>query len=97
MEINFIFTPEISIFPENIPLSILYEDEAILVVNKPAGMVVHPALGNWNGTFVNALALPLSAIRAPSTDFPRPGIVHRLDKDTSGVMVAAKQAKAQSR
>lgn len=97
IEIRFIFTPEISILPEPIPLSILYEDEAILVVNKPAGMVVHPALGNWTGTFVNALIYHCQQIEAPSSSFPRPGIVHRLDKDTSGVMVAAKQAKAQAR
>jgi 23S rRNA pseudouridine1911/1915/1917 synthase len=97
VEIHFIFTPEISIVPEPIPLSILYEDEAILVVNKPPGMVVHPALGNWSGTFVNALLHHCQLIEAPTSSFPRPGIVHRLDKDTSGVMVAAKQAKAGQR
>ncbi len=97
IEIHFIFTQEINIVPEAIPLNILYEDDAILVVDKPAGMVVHPALGNWSGTFVNALLYHCQNIEAPSTAFPRPGIVHRLDKDTSGVMVAAKQAKAQTR
>lgn len=97
VEINFILTPELSVDPEPIPLSILYEDDAILVVDKPAGMVVHPAVGNWSGTFVNALLYHCGQIDAPFDSFLRPGIVHRLDKDTSGVMVAAKQAKAQSR
>lgn len=92
VEIQFIFNSEIDIAPEPIPLSILYEDEALLVVNKPAGMVVHPAIGNWSGTFVNALVhhcqhLPLET--------HRPGIVHRLDKETSGVMIAAKEMRAQ--
>ena len=75
--------------PENIPLDILYEDEHLLVVNKPAGMVTHPAYGNYTGTLVNALLYHcrnLSTIGAAS----RPGIVHRLDKDTSGLMVVAK-------
>ena len=96
IEIHFIFTPEINIVAEDIPLSILYEDEAIIVVNKPAGMVVHPALGTWSGTFVNALLHHCNGLEAPTASFPRPGFVHRLDKDTSGVMVAAKQARAQA-
>lgn len=94
IEIHFIFTQELDIAPEPIPLDILYEDEAIIVVNKAAGMVVHPALGNWSGTFVNAL---LHHCKQGSTLDHRPGIVHRLDKDTSGVMVAAKQAQAGTR
>ncbi|MGV3486680.1 MAG: RluA family pseudouridine synthase [Planctomycetaceae bacterium] len=75
--------------PENIPLDILYEDDGMVVVNKPAGMVVHPARGNWSGTLTSALAYrfqSLSDIGGPT----RPGIVHRLDRDTSGVIVVAK-------
>lgn len=75
--------------PENIPLDILYEDEDVIVVNKPRGMVVHPAAGNPDGTLVNALLYhcrDLSGINGVI----RPGIVHRLDKDTSGVMICAK-------
>lgn len=75
--------------PEAIPLEILYEDEGMVVVNKPAGMVVHPARGHWTGTLTSALAYhfqSLSDVGGPS----RPGIVHRLDRDTSGVIVIAK-------
>ncbi len=81
------------IVPEAIPLSILYEDGAIIVVDKPAGMVVHPAAGNYSGTLVNALQYHcrnLSGIGGVM----RPGIVHRLDKGTSGLMVAAKSDEA---
>ena len=75
---------------ENIPLEILYEDESILFINKPAGMVVHPAVGNWSGTLVNGLLH-----HAPHlAEVPRAGIVHRLDKDTSGVLVVAKTLEA---
>lgn len=75
--------------PENIPLDILYEDDGLVVINKAAGMVVHPARGNWSGTLTSALAFrfqSLSDINGPT----RPGIVHRLDRDTSGVIVVAK-------
>ncbi|MFZ6644175.1 RluA family pseudouridine synthase [Undibacterium sp. TJN25] len=72
--------------PENIPLDIIYEDEALLVVNKPAGLVVHPAAGNWSGTMLNGLLYHYPALLG----VPRAGIVHRLDKDTSGLMVVAK-------
>ena len=75
--------------PENIPLDILYEDDGLVVINKPAGMVVHPARGNWNGTLTSALAFrfqSLSDVGGPT----RPGIVHRLDRDTSGVIAVAK-------
>lgn len=75
--------------PENIPLDILYEDDGLVVVNKPAGMVVHPARGNWQGTLTSALAFrfqSLSDVGGPT----RPGIVHRLDRDTSGVICVAK-------
>lgn len=79
---------ELTIHPENIPLEIVYEDNDIIVVNKPRGMVTHPAPGNYSGTLVNALLYhcQLSHLGAPL----RPGIVHRLDKDTSGLIVAAK-------
>jgi 23S rRNA pseudouridine1911/1915/1917 synthase len=79
--------------PENIPLDIIYEDDDVIVVNKPRGMVVHPAAGNYTGTLVNALLYHchnLSGINGVI----RPGIVHRLDKDTSGIMIAAKNDKA---
>ncbi|MEK7250995.1 MAG: RluA family pseudouridine synthase [Bacteroidota bacterium] len=75
--------------PENIPLDILYEDDELLVVNKPAGMVTHPAHGNYSGTLVNALLYHCNHL-STLNDATRPGIVHRLDKDTSGVMVIAK-------
>lgn len=74
---------------EDIPLEILFEDEDLIVVNKPAGMVVHPAAGNWEHTLVNALLFHTKDIQG-GKDPVRPGIVHRLDKDTSGVMVVAK-------
>jgi len=75
---------------EDIPLDIVYEDDALLIVNKPAGLVVHPAVGNWQGTLVNALLH-----HAPSLDtLPRAGIVHRLDKDTSGLLMVAKTLQA---
>jgi len=93
IEICFQATPEASLEPENIPLEILYEDEYILAVNKPAGLVVHPAPGHWTGTFVNALLYHCKDI-APGTDPLRPGIVHRLDKDTTGVLLAAKTRQA---
>jgi 23S rRNA pseudouridine1911/1915/1917 synthase len=79
--------------PENIPLDILYEDSDLLVVNKSAGMVTHPAHGNYTGTLVNALLYHCNHLSTLS-DATRPGIVHRLDKDTSGVMVVAKTDSA---
>lgn len=75
--------------PENIPLTIVYEDADLLVVNKPAGMVTHPAYGNYTGTLVNALLYYCNHLSSVNEPF-RPGIVHRLDKDTSGLMVVAK-------
>ncbi|MFZ6817713.1 RluA family pseudouridine synthase [Undibacterium sp. Ji22W] len=77
---------------EDIPLNIIYEDEAILVLNKPAGLVVHPAAGNWSGTLLNGLLFHRPSLAA----VPRAGIVHRLDKDTSGLMVVAKTLTAQT-
>jgi 23S rRNA pseudouridine1911/1915/1917 synthase len=84
------------IVPEEIPLRILYEDEAIIVVDKPAGMVVHPATGNSRGTLVNALQFHCRSLSGIG-GVMRPGIVHRLDKGTSGLMVAAKSDEAHRR
>lgn len=78
--------------PENIPLDIIFEDEDILIINKPANIVVHPAAGNWNGTLLNALLNYLPNL----SSIPRAGIVHRLDKDTSGLMVIAKNIISQN-
>lgn len=77
---------------QNIPLDILFEDEHLIVINKPAGMVVHPAAGNPDGTLVNALLFHIKDLQGIGNEL-RPGIVHRLDKGTSGVMVAAKNQK----
>jgi 23S rRNA pseudouridine1911/1915/1917 synthase len=77
--------------PEDIPLDIIYEDDSVIVVNKPAGLVVHPAAGVPSGTLANALAFRLRNADLP---FPRVGIVHRLDRDTSGLVVVAKTAEA---
>lgn len=76
------------IIPENIPLDIVYEDDDLLVVNKPAGLVVHPGHGNYTGTLVNALAYHFENLPLNSSE--RPGLVHRIDKDTSGLLVIAK-------
>lgn len=76
------------IIPENIPLDIVYEDDQLLVVNKPAGLVVHPGYGNYTGTLVNALAYHFDNL--PMNSSERPGLVHRIDKDTSGLLVVAK-------
>jgi 23S rRNA pseudouridine1911/1915/1917 synthase len=81
--------PRLEAKPEDIPLDIPYEDEALLVVNKPADMVTHPAYGNYTGTLVNALLHHSSRLSLLNTEM-RPGIVHRLDKDTTGLMVIAK-------
>ena len=78
--------------PENIPLDIVYEDDDLLVVNKPAGMVVHPGHGNYSGTLINALVYHFENLPNNSSD--RPGLVHRIDKDTSGLIVVAKTEKA---
>jgi len=79
---------------EDIPLDILYEDADVLVVNKPSGLVVHPAPGHYRGTLVNAVLHHCPDFQRPGTDLTRPGIVHRLDRYTSGVMVVAKTARA---
>ena len=78
--------------PEDIPLEIVHEDETILVIDKPAGLVVHPGSGNWEGTLLNALLQHAPAL----SQVPRAGIVHRLDKDTSGLLVVAKTLTAQT-
>ena len=85
---------EVAIEPENIPLDIVYEDDDIIVVNKPKGMVVHPAPGNWSGTLVNALMYHCGDSLSGINGEIRPGIVHRIDKDTSGLLVVAKNDKA---
>ena len=79
---------------ENIPLNIIYEDDYLLIVNKPAGMVVHPAYQNWSGTLVNALTYHFQNLPEMEGNEGRPGLVHRIDKDTSGLLVIAKTEKA---
>jgi 23S rRNA pseudouridine1911/1915/1917 synthase len=76
--------------PENIPLDIVFEDDDFLILNKPAGLVVHPAIGNWNGTLLNALLHHSPQLET----LPRAGIVHRIDKDTSGLLMVAKTLQA---
>lgn len=78
------------IYPENIPLNIFYEDEEVVVVNKPPGMVVHPAFGNFTGTLVNALVYHFQNLPTTRNGVSRPGLVHRIDKNTSGLLVIAK-------
>ena len=79
---------EFLLTPEDIPLDIVFEDEAVIVVNKPAGMVVHPGHGNYSGTLINALTFHFDNL--PNNSSNRPGLVHRIDKDTSGLLVIAK-------
>ncbi|ADB37440.1 RluA family pseudouridine synthase [Spirosoma linguale] len=81
---------ETDLKPENIPINIVFEDDDLLVINKPAGMVVHPAHGNWDGTLVNALVYHFQNLPTSRHGEVRPGLVHRIDKDTSGLMVIAK-------
>ena len=87
---------ELEIIPENITINIVYEDEAVLVVDKPAGMVVHPGHGNYSGTLVNALAWHFKDNPDYDADDPRMGLVHRIDKDTSGLLVVAKTPDAKT-
>jgi len=82
------------IIAQDIALDIVYEDEVLMVVNKPAGMVVHPAYGNWEGTLVNALLYYLNRDLPEGSEPLRPGLVHRTDKDTSGLLLIAKEEKA---
>lgn len=83
--------------PEDIPLDIVYEDDDLIIINKEAGMVVHPAFGNWNGTLVNGLLYYINDLPDTDDDNIRPGIVHRLDKDTSGLLVVAKKETIHAR
>jgi len=80
--------------PENIPLNVVFEDDDLIVIDKPSGLVVHPAAGNWTGTLVNALIAHCGDSLSGIGGVKRPGIVHRLDKDTTGLMVAAKNDRA---
>ena len=83
---------EFLLVPEDIPIDIVYEDDALLVVNKPAGMVVHPGHGNYSGTLINALLYYIENLPVNSNE--RPGLVHRIDKDTSGLLLVAKTEQA---
>lgn len=83
---------ETDIIPENIPLDIIYEDDDLMVINKPSGMVVHPSFGHYSNTLVNALLYHTKSLSNSNGD-ERPGIVHRIDKDTSGLLVVAKNDK----
>src|ERR687890_380152 len=87
IEVELVAPPTDAFTPENIPLDIVYEDDTLVVVNKPAGLVVHPAAGTPAGTLANALAYHFQRLPGVSV---RPGIVHRLDRDTSGLLVVAK-------
>lgn len=87
---------KVGVEPEDIPLEVVYEDDDLLVVNKPAGMVVHPAPGNSSGTLVNALMHHCGDNLSSINGVIRPGIVHRIDKDTSGLLMVAKNDKAHS-
>ena len=84
------------ILPEDIPLDIVYEDDDLLVVNKPAGLVVHPGVGNWTGTLLNALAWHFKDDNRYDINNPEIGLVHRIDKDTSGLLCIAKTAEAKT-
>lgn len=85
-----------TIVPEDIPLDIVYEDSQLMVVNKPAGLVVHPGAGNFHGTLVNAVAWHLKDLASYDPNDPEVGLVHRIDKDTSGLLVIAKTPQAKS-
>lgn len=94
IEIQINSPKEVNIKPEEIPLDIVYEDNDILIVNKQKGLVVHPANGNWEGTLVNAIMAHCKDSLSGIGGELRPGIVHRLDKDTSGLLIIAKNDKA---
>jgi len=87
---------ELEIIPEDIPLDIVYEDNDLMVINKPAGLVVHPGHGNYTGTLVNAIAYHLKDTPGYDAKDPRLGLVHRIDKDTSGLLVIAKNERAKT-
>ena len=86
-----------SIEPEDIPLDIVYEDSELMIINKPAGMVVHPGCGNYHGTLVNAVAWHLKDVPDYDPNDPEVGLVHRIDKDTSGLLVVAKTPLAKTK
>ena len=88
---------EIRVIPEDIPLNIVYEDDYLLVINKEPGMVVHPSYGHYTGTLVNALAWHLKGNPLFKENDPRPGLVHRIDEDTSGLLVIAKTEEAKTK
>ena len=88
---------ELKIIAEDIPLNIVYEDDHLMVINKPPGLVVHPGHGNYSGTLVNALAFYFKDLPLFNSEDPRPGLVHRIDKDTSGLMVVAKTELAKNK
>lgn len=88
---------EIELIPENIPLNILFEDDHLVILDKEAGMVVHPGYGNYSGTLVNALVYHFGQLPRQNQEDIKPGLVHRIDKNTSGIMVIAKTEIAQSR
>jgi 23S rRNA pseudouridine1911/1915/1917 synthase len=94
VEIELVEPPPIEAAAEEIPLDIVFEDDRIAVINKPAGMVVHPAAGNYEGTLVNALLHHFGKSIGEQPDKIRPGLVHRLDKDTSGLLLVAKDQMA---
>ena len=96
VEINLMPTEEIKILPKKIKIDIVHEDKDILIVNKPAGMVVHPGAGNYKATLVNALIYKYKNNLSDVSGTTRPGIVHRIDKETSGLLVVAKNNKAHS-
>jgi 23S rRNA pseudouridine1911/1915/1917 synthase len=96
IEISLISKEEVEILPAKIKLDITYEDKDILIINKPAGMVVHPGAGNFNNTLVNALIYKYKNNLSDINGAIRPGIVHRIDKETSGLLVIAKNNKAHS-
>jgi 23S rRNA pseudouridine1911/1915/1917 synthase len=85
---------ELKIIPQEMPLNIVYEDDHLLVINKPAGLVVHPGHGNYSGTLVNGLAYHFQELPLFNSDDPRPGLIHRIDKNTSGLLVVAKTLEA---
>lgn len=94
VEIDMPEPTELDIVAEDIPLDIVYEDNDVIVVNKPRGMVVHPSVGNWSGTLVNAIMYHCGDSLSSINGVIRPGIVHRIDKDTSGLLMIAKNDRA---
>ncbi len=87
---------DIELIPENIPINIIYEDEHLVIVNKAAGMVVHPGYGNYTGTLVNALVYHFEHLPSQNDEIIKPGLVHRIDKDTSGLLLVAKTEMVQT-